>query len=62
MTDAHDKHSDPQREAIPAGKLPTWPLPPPRVPSPPQDGGHPLRWVLADPETLARVRAALRRL
>ncbi len=62
MTDTRDDHGDLHRQSVPAGEVLTWPLPPSHVPAPPRDGGHPLRWVQADPETLARVRAALQQL
>ena len=62
MTGTRDEQDDPHQESGPAVGMPTWPLPPRRVPAPPPAGGHPLRWIPADPQTLARVRAALRRL
>lgn len=62
MTDTHDEYSDFHSESVLAGNIPTWLLPPPRVPAPPPVGGHLLRWAPTDPETLARVCAALRRL
>lgn len=62
MTNTRDERGDPNVECVPAGDPPGSPLPPPRVPAPPPAGGRPLRWRPADRETLARVRAALRRL
>lgn len=62
MTDTHDEHGNPNPESAPTAEVPTGSLLPPRLPAPPPIGGHHLRWVPADPETLAKVRAALRRL
>jgi hypothetical protein len=61
VSDTHSECGDPSAESVSEGNGPP-PLPPPRVPAPPPGGGHPLRWVPADQETLARVHAALRRL
>ena len=62
MTITPDESGEPQAESVPAASVPACPLPAPRVPGPPPSGGHPLRWVPADPQTLVRVRAALQRL
>jgi len=62
MTSPQNESGDPQAESVPAEGASACPLPAPRVPGPPPPGGHPLRWVPADPDTLARVCAALQRL
>lgn len=62
MTITPDESGNPQAESVLAGSAPAWPLPAPRIPAPPPPGGHPLRRVPADPQTLARVRAALQQL